>query len=239
MVEPNRRHHGLIAADGFTLVEMLLATALTAVLLVAVLRATVSIARTHRAISEKAGDTARQIYGGEAWMVGGRARARASLHELVRDDLIHATQVRRTQRGVVIVGYTMLDPATRERTHMPCRVEYRVVRGEKPGDTPWLVRDQVLLVKDTSLNAVRVPQATSELVASGVGMFSVEDADIDSRKREQNDPDTDLLNDRMAIILQWLTPAPAPGPGSATGPGSAPQSVPGSIGSIERFEVVR
>lgn len=113
-------------ARAFTLLELLLATALTAVLMVGVLAVVANLGAPEAA----------------AGHVPDRERNRAleACLDLLREDLAHAVAVDASQaNALTLVGYAALDDRARERTHRPVRVRYGL---ERIDGRAWLVRRQ-------------------------------------------------------------------------------------------------
>jgi prepilin-type N-terminal cleavage/methylation domain-containing protein len=147
----------MTGARAFTLLELLVATALSAILMVGVLAVVADLGAAAVAAQEKA-DPAAPLgpQALEAWV------------RLLREDLRHARTVVADKEGeLVLVGYGALD-AARQRTHRPVRVLYRIeeVRGR-----PWVTRRQAALDCLTNQNVQR------DLVCGGVTRFELEGAD--------------------------------------------------------------
>lgn len=137
---------------GFTLLEMLLATALTAVLVGGVMAVVTSVARP----------------------LPGNAASRAGLSQelpiesvlaMVRDDLRNARALQMSDDGVLTMAGNMAINATaREQTHRPAVVTYKI---EQIGGRHWLVRSQSRL--DTLTNE----PTQYDLVCAGVRGFDL------------------------------------------------------------------
>jgi len=115
----------------FTLVELLAATALTAILMVGVLAVVADLGVANLTSSSTAAKPSPE------------AGAMEALVRLLREDLVHATAVRIPRPNeVVLVGYAALDGNDRERTHRPVLVAYRLadLDGRR-----WLIRRQSAL----------------------------------------------------------------------------------------------
>ncbi len=110
-------------ASGFSLIEMVLATALAASLMVAVLLARTRVAR---------GRAGRAVAPDDA------ARERALL-AAIETDLLNARSLELGPEGIVIHGYAGFDAATRTIVSTPVRIVYEV---RKAGGRRWLVRRQ-------------------------------------------------------------------------------------------------
>jgi hypothetical protein len=134
---------------GFTLVEMLLATVLTTILMVGVL-AVITTLGTRGAVA----DGARPLEGLSD------AQAAEACARLVREDLDVATHIDATKTGELrLSGYGALDARSRERTGRPVNIRYAV---EEIDGRPWLVRRQ------ESLDAVGRDDILQDLVCAGV-----------------------------------------------------------------------
>jgi hypothetical protein len=134
----------------FTILEMLAATALTALLMLAVFQVIGSIGRTRAAL-------ARQPETG-FW--------RADLLDMLRRDLSNATAVRYEAGGVTLTGHGALNPATLAPTDEPVTVTYGIatIAGRS-----WLYRLQT-----PRAGVARRPWR--ELVCADVTEFSVRPA---------------------------------------------------------------
>lgn len=106
----------------FTLIEMLAASALTAVLSVAVLNTTASFGRASAALAKRGADPSAE-----------------ALIELLRRDVANCTSVQSSDSGVVMSGSCGLDPRALGPSHRPVRVIYSVQQNDSHR---WLVRDQ-------------------------------------------------------------------------------------------------
>ncbi len=138
---------------GFTLLEMLLATALAAILMVGVLGLIADIGSSELAAaeSEEPGNPPTSTW--NAWAA------------LLREDLEHAREVDLSRPNELrLVGTHALDSARREATHRPVEVVYR--REEIDGRSV-LVREQAALDVATNRNVQR------DLVCGGVGRFDL------------------------------------------------------------------
>jgi hypothetical protein len=123
----------------FTLLELLLATALTALLMIGVLAVVADLGAPEAA----------------AGPVPGREEARAfeACLDLLHEDLTHAVAVNASKANeLTLVGYASLDGCGRERTHRPVRVRYTL---EQIDGRSWLVRRQDALDVRTSENLQR------------------------------------------------------------------------------------
>ncbi|MBI1335790.1 MAG: hypothetical protein GC164_02380 [Phycisphaera sp.] len=140
-------------ARGMTLLELLLATVISAMLMVGVMAVIVRVA-------PRGGESGRDsiVRGADERPAIDRTLDRVV--ELLHDDLTHATAIdSATTGGLVLTGYMGLVGDTLAHTRRPVRVVYRF---ERVSSTPWLIREQTVL--DTT-QGIR-PQR--ELVCSGI-----------------------------------------------------------------------
>ncbi len=150
----------MTTARGFTLLELLMATALAAMLMVGVLAVVASIASPAHEAAQTRGQGVRGI-----GQVVSDAPPVDAWVALLREDLAHARSVKAQPDGsLVLAGYTGLAGAGRERSHRPAVVTYSVKRIE---GRDWLVRRQVLLDVLSNQNV------QNDLVAAGVSRFEV------------------------------------------------------------------
>jgi prepilin-type N-terminal cleavage/methylation domain-containing protein len=132
----------------FTLIEMLVATMLVAMLLGAVSLTVGGLARDERAIARRQ-NVARD----------------ERVLDLLRWDLMNAKSIAEGREGVTLIGHGGIDRGKLSATVRPSRVIYRVVqRGEGAG---VLVREQSYLD-----DAIR-PEKWSEIVAVGVNRIDI------------------------------------------------------------------
>lgn len=133
----------------FTILEMLAATALAALLMLAVLHVIGSVGRTRAALAREFDP---------AW--------RAQVLETLRLDLTHSTGVRYEPNGVTLTGHAGLDRATLAPDHKPVTVAYGLatVAGRN-----WLYRRQ-------TPRAGSGRQPWRELLCADVTTFSVRPA---------------------------------------------------------------
>jgi hypothetical protein len=150
------------SARGFTLVEMLLATVLTTILMVGVL-AVITTLGTRGAVA----DSVRPLEGLTD------TQAAEACARLVREDLDEATNVDATKVGELrLSGYGALDSRSRERTGRPVNVRYAV---EEIDGRPWLVRRQ------ESLDALGLDNVLCDLVCEGVRRMELVKTPSDSK----------------------------------------------------------
>lgn len=130
---------------GLTLVEIVVALAIMALLAVGVLQAVTHLARTSR--QQQTDDPA--------------ADRQEALRHLVEMDLGHAERVKRTETGFEVEGLARLDRRTLALVHQAATVSYAV---QVIGESRWLIRTQQAHGQKTS----------GELVASGVSQVTIE-----------------------------------------------------------------
>ncbi len=189
---------------GFTLLELLLATALTAVLMMGVLAVIGNMAAS-AAIVDRDPGSATEI---DAESVEGLVR-------VVGDDLVHAENIFRSITGdeITMIGYGSLDARSRDRSHRPASIIYRL---ETIGDRTWLIRRQSALDVLTNQNVQR------DLVYADVVRFEI----VPTRLSE------DGLAEEI-IAPQPVPPTPAAATPTAT---DQPTQTPAGVGqSIDRL----
>ena len=148
---PNRGQGAAMnSRRGFTLLEMLLATVLSVMLMVGVLAVIAGLGTA----ASKAGD--QPVPAADA--IDGWLR-------LLQEDLNLAVKIDASRSNeLTLTGYAALDEPGRERTHRPARVLYRF---EDVGGRRWLIRRQALLDLATNQNVQR------DLVCSGLSRFEL------------------------------------------------------------------
>ena len=160
--------------DGFTLVELVAATALSALLLVVVL------------------SVVRSIRPGVA--AGPAADVAGPLARQLRWDLANAVVMRTDDRGLTLAGYGSLDPATLAATGTAAVVVYTL---RPAGGRLWVVREQAGL-------GGRDDAGWSELVCGGVARLTVDApptaADLAAATRPADEDPTPLPFARLAGV---------------------------------------
>ncbi len=137
-------------SQGFTIMEMLAATALTSLLMIGVLAVMTSIAREHRAAA-----------------IRSQRGIETELMELLRWDLANATRIESGADRLVLSGHGVLDPQTQQPSMpRPCVVVYQV---RQVNGRSWLSRQQ-------SAADQSVPPSVA-MVGSGVRNMQVLPAD--------------------------------------------------------------
>ena len=135
----------------FSILELLAATALAALMMLAFLHVIGSVGRTRAAMARRGGD--------EAW--------KADLLETLRRDLVNATGIRYDGGRVTLTGHAALDRATLAPGHEPVAVTYGV---RSVGGRGWLFRRQA------PRDGFSAGPAWEELVCPDVTGFSLRPA---------------------------------------------------------------
>lgn len=149
MAQPDRR------AVAFTLIEVLAAVALSAVLLMVLVTVAVSVKKGERRLAAHAAEGERH----------------AALFDLVRHDLVHARTITIEKNLLIIDGYGALDGETLAPLHRPAIVTYALA---EVGGGVGLLRSQETIGGD----------AFAELVAMGVTGFDLEPELEDEEEEE-------------------------------------------------------
>lgn len=165
---------------GFTLIEVMLTTALTAVILIAVLGVTASLGRSQKALARHAD----------------QEQGHGEIVELLRRDLAQAQEARFSQGGVEIIGFGALDPATLEPSQRPATIVYRLVSDR---DGSWVVREQTLL--DQSKGS-----PWREIVGWGVRAFEIEP--VLSEGAAEPTSAASVVPQEVRIEMQWASGPP-------------------------------
>lgn len=161
-------------SSGFTLVELLAATVLSAVLVVAMLLIVAGIGRDRREIARRAA-----------------ADVPAELIEVLRWDLLSARAIEFRENGVLLSGYGSLDRQTLSPlSHRPAEVVYQV---EELAGRPWLVRRQQEPGKPKT--------ASAELVCVGVKEIRILPIEITDGPAKETQP-TDPIDRRLSMTGQ-------------------------------------
>jgi len=186
-----RRHASRRRQRAFTLLELLLASALLAVLMTGILAVVTDLGRSelalqrHRTTPEEdppAADLPPEDPALDAWL------------RLLQDDLAHArTVVSARENELALLGYSALQPGQGQRTHRPVRIEYTF---EEIDHRRWLVRRQALLDLPTNQNTQR------DLVCSGIQRFLI--------SRVVETPPTTARASVAGTLAPATAPAPAP-----------------------------
>lgn len=115
------------ARYGFTAVELLAVTALSALLMLTVVKVIGALARDRHVmdVAERRAPSSLPPF--------------AALAELVRQDLAHASRLEYRANSILLTGHGFLEGASREPTHRPSVVRYLLW---KVGERTWLVRQQ-------------------------------------------------------------------------------------------------
>jgi len=172
---------------GFTLVEVLVATTLGALLMVAMFMVLAGLGRERKALAQRAAGT-----------------VPLQLMELLRWDLVNARTVRSQGKGVLLSGFGCLDETTMSpRSLQPVDVLYEI---QRLGGRSWLTRRQRCSVEPCD--------GPAELVCAGVTELTVTGPALPVNSPEKSSPTTrkneDMRIDRqMRIHLDFDSPAKA------------------------------
>lgn len=131
---------------GFTLIEMLLATVLTAVLMVGVLAVIAQISSPLQRAEKTAQAEISPI-------------DQDTVVSVLYADLAQARTIQTPPNRLHLMGYSSLDPQLRTRTQRPVKIQYLI---EEVAGQPWLIRVEHALDADGSI------ASQTELVAQGV-----------------------------------------------------------------------
>jgi type II secretory pathway component PulJ len=137
------RHKTSRKSGAFTLIEMVLATALAASVMVALLGVLARVARRQERAPQR----------------DGSETVEEPLLALIETDLLNADAIKPDQNGFSVKGLCRLDRASKRISHLPAVVTYQV---REAGGRSWLVRRQ------TSPDAGAEPREESDLVCLGV-----------------------------------------------------------------------
>lgn len=151
-------------AAGFTLLELMLATVLTVLLMMGVMMVIVTL-RSSPALAGPRVEAA-QAASRDPGAAASRAARIERWLDLLRRDLRHADTIVATDENTLrLVGPLGLDAAGRAVTHRPVAVTYRLT--EREGQT-WLFREQAALDLPSNRHRQR------DLVLTGIQRFSLE-----------------------------------------------------------------
>lgn len=137
---------------GFTLLEMLLALMVSAMLMAGVLAVVTGLGARGVAAAGPNAEGEQMAAAVDAWV------------RLLREDLANATAVAGLENELVLTGYVALAGAEAERTHRPVRAVYRI---EDLAGRRWLVRRQALL------DVLSNDNTRQDLLCRGVRRFEV------------------------------------------------------------------
>ena len=163
---------------GFTIMELLIASVLSAILMIGILFATTQLARqVHR---QKGLASPTQFN---------------TVLELLRKDMSQATACRVTENKIHLRGFMLLDPQSQKRIEQPAQVIYRLVQ---INDVFWLMRhqralnnltlddtDANLLCKNiTTMQLLPPPQIAPKIAPKIIPAVIPDDQDDDENKIE-------------------------------------------------------
>lgn len=135
----------------FTMVEMLAATALAAVLMVSLVSVAATVNRTHAAMLE----TSAQVM--SPWHM--------QLVDLLRRDLVNAVQIQTDANTLTISGPCSVQSISLRPDHRPVQIIYAL---QHDGNQNWLVRRQTYL-DDPNQRATR-----TDIVAGRIARFQLQ-----------------------------------------------------------------
>ena len=147
------------------MIELLLATALAAVLMVTVLQVTASLGSVPDTISPRAKTQT-------LWQM--------NLRRILEQDLAEALQVQIEDGAIVLEGPLGIDTTSYERTHQPSRVIYRM--DAHNGSTAMLLREQQELLSRSNRHRQTM------LVCNQVSAFMLEPVIEDTAQKGQLAP---------------------------------------------------
>lgn len=143
----------------FTLIELLAASALAAVLMLVMFQVIGSLGRTRAALSRASDDAGRGSAVQSPW--------KSDLLDALRWDLANAATAKLEANRVTLAGHGSLDRRTLAASHEPVEVTYRLERRGAGGRT-CLVRREV------PRGAATNDRGWSELLCADVSRFAVE-----------------------------------------------------------------
>jgi len=170
---------------GFTLLELLIATMLTTLLMMGVVAVVAGMGSSAAGVAPPAC--------ADAGPTGQTARAEdiAAWVGMLRDDLNQARLITRRGPGVLaMVGYASLDAQRREITHRPVTLVYKI---EDIDGLQWVIRRQAALDVLTNQNVQR------DLVCCGVTRFEVV-----MQGWERNNSATPSANEAIWRLRVWV-----------------------------------
>ena len=169
---------------GFSLIEMLAAAALSAVLMIGLLAVIAGVGRTRRAFAERTEQA--------AWSAG--------VADLLRTDLRNAQTIKVGANQLTLTGTGALDAQTLAPTHRPVRIEYSL---QTAAGQSWLIRRQV------DLDVLSTANSWSEPVCPGVASFAVEPIP-DPLPAGAPKPPADAVPARVGITIGPASPNDPP-----------------------------
>jgi len=170
-------------AKGFTIMELLIASALAAILMIGILFATTQLARQTQRLRKVSSPTQFN-----------------SMVELLHKDLKLATACRVTENQIHLQGFMLLDKKTQRPMQQPAQVIYRLV---EVGNEHWLMRHQRainnLTFDDMDANLVCKGITTMQLIA----VLSPPPDDEGSDDTASTEPDKNQLESPIEITDKW------------------------------------
>lgn len=135
--------------NGLTLVELLAATVLSALLMAAVLGLLTSVTKAQTVVLREHGIPA-------PWQ--------QRLEEMLRWDLENSRSIRTTETGFELSGFAGRNLSTRIAIHCPCIVEYEVIAA---GDRTHLIR------RESHIESLNIDNSNSDLVCLDVSKITI------------------------------------------------------------------
>ena len=176
----------MINRPAFTLIELLLATALSSVLMLGIL----AVISNTKAITPQPNDPESTTN-----------RTVDTLARLISDDLELATYAAMNDDGsLTITSLSSIHPTTNQRTHRPVAITYAI---EPIGSRPWLIRRQSALDVLTNQNTHR------ELVCANIARIEIQGidafaSDAPTNQNNSTDPNQSAV-DQSGQSAQTIT----------------------------------
>ncbi|MFN3166629.1 MAG: prepilin-type N-terminal cleavage/methylation domain-containing protein [Phycisphaeraceae bacterium] len=167
---------------GFTLLELLLASVLLAVLMVGVLSVITNVVQPAEAAAQQ-GEARNKIDSAQAFA------------DLLREDIEHASVIDEVgARSIAFIGHCGFDPVTNERAQRPVRVRYFI---EDVDGVPWVFRSEQPLDTEAKRDARRA------LVGAGVTRFELIAPQRDALQEGEADDDAERPSDAVWRLRVW------------------------------------
>jgi len=174
---------------GFTLIELVIALAITALVCLGALSATAALARSGDALQRRSRT----------------ADFREALGPLLRHDLQHARRLAAAGDGIELNVSSALDPASLTVDHVPATVRYEI---RHHGQSTWLVRRQTspLVPDSTALVCPGVNSLTMQLIGRDGQATAAGRPQHAARVRVRLDRADTPLHDEEAIEFELALP---------------------------------
>lgn len=167
---------------GFTLLELLLASVLLALLMVGVMSVITHVVQPAEAVAQQ-GAARSKIDSAQAFA------------DLLRDDLQQASVIDEVgARAIAFTGLCGLDPVTSERAQRPVRVRYFI---EEVDGTAWVFRSEQALHGEAKRDARRA------LVCTGVTRFDLIAPQRDALQEGEAGDDAERPSDAVWRLRVW------------------------------------